>query len=262
MARKWAAVLVLLVFSIGCRRKMRQPTENQAPEVTSLLAKPQPGQQRPTHAMVQEEAVHAGSLQLVLDEQNRVEQQRNATQAAETAKRERMVQEAAYQRRTAANVRVRRMHRHRPRDSSGNALVAHEEIGAHAAVPGVTAHATLQFKNDAGDSFRLVDARFVMDGAALPTIIKAAERGTSYVVFSGDLSVGHHAVTAQLTYQGTNHGVFRYMNGYTFKVRSDEVLMMRGDLGVNFTIICKERTGFNDGVEKRLVVTVEGHHAA
>lgn len=262
MARTWAAVLVLLLFSIGCRRKMRQPTETQAPEVTNLQAKPQPGQQQPTHAVVPEFVVHAGRLQLVLDEQNRVEQQRNAIQAAETAKRERVVQEAASRRRTAANVRVPRVHRHRPRDSSGNASVAHEEIGVHAADPGATAYATLHFKNDAGDTFRLVDARFMMDGAALPTVIKAAERGKSYVVFSGDLSVGHHAVTAQLTYQGTNHGVFRYMNGYTFKVRSDEVLMMRGDLGVNFTIICKERTGFNDGLEKRLVVTVEGRQAA
>jgi hypothetical protein len=260
MARKWAAVLVLLVFSIGCRRKTRQPTETQVPEVTNLQAKPQPGQQRPTHAVVPEFAVHAGRLRSVLEEQN--QQQRNAIQAAETAKRERMVQEAVYQRRTAVNVRVRRVHRHRPRDSSANASVAQEKIGVHAAVPGATAHATLHFKNDAGDTFRLVDARFVMDGAALPTVIKAAERGKSYVVFAGDLSVGHHAVTAQLTYQGTNHGVFRYMNGYTFKVRSDEVLMMRGDLGVNFTIICKERTGFNDGVEKRLVVTVEGRQAA
>jgi hypothetical protein len=101
-----------------------------------------------------------------------------------------------------------------------------------------------------------------MDGGDLATVIKAAEPGKSYVVFSGDLSSGRHVVIAHLTYQGANHGVFTYANGYTFKVESDEILTVRGDQAVSFTIICKERTGFTDAAEKRLVVTVEGRRAA
>ena len=120
--------------------------------------------------------------------------------ADETAKRER-AQEVVHQKPTAAKLPGARR---RSRHSSGKALPTRKETP----FPGATAHATLHFQNDAGNTFRLVDARFVMDGADLASVVKAAERGKSYVVFSGDLSSGRHAVIAHLTYQGANHGVF------------------------------------------------------
>jgi hypothetical protein len=139
-------------------------------------------------------------------------------------------------------------------------LAVRKELEAPAGAPAAQGHATLDFKSDVGDTFRLVDAHFVMDGNDLPAVINTAERGKSYVIFSGDVSSGHHTVTAQLTYKGANHGVFSYMNGYTFKVASDEVLTTPSDQPMTFTIVCKQRTGFNDAVDKPLVVTVEAHH--
>lgn len=233
----------MLVFSIGCRK-------TKVPEGSTASAEPHPGQQQKATTITLEEARRLH--QRVLDEQSRTEQQQDVPGAAETAKRK-GAQEIVHQETIAAKLPgVRRHNRH----LSGKALPTRKE----APVPGATAHATLHFQNNAGNTFRLVDARFVMDGVA--TVIKAAEPGKSYVVFSGDLSSGRHAVIAHLTYQGANHGVFTYANGYTFKVESDEILTIRGDQAVSFTIICKERTGFTDAAEKRLVVTIEGRRAA
>ena len=51
--------------------------------------------------------------------------------------------------------------------------------------PSATALATLSFRNDVGKKLRLVEARFTMDGADLPTVVTGAEPGKSYVVFGG-----------------------------------------------------------------------------
>jgi hypothetical protein len=52
--------------------------------------------------------------------------------------------------------------------------------------------------------------------------------------------------------------VFTYMKGYTFRVLSDDTFVARNDEAIAMTIVCKEKTGFNEPVEKRLFVTIEG----
>lgn len=250
MVQRWGAVLFLLVAFAGCRK-------TRLPETNNLWATSQPEQHQQTEAITVEEALRI--QRAAVEERNRAEQSRNAVQAGETAKREKTQEVAHEQRHATQALRVRR-HRWQRQNSAGKALAVHRETGTPGAAS-TTAHVTLHFQNDAGHTFRLVDARFLMDGADLPMVINSAERGKSYIVFSGKLPFGRHTVAAHLTHQGANHGVFSYMNGYTFKVKSDELLTVRGDQPVSFSIICKERTGFNDAVERRLVVTVEGRHA-
>ncbi len=51
------------------------------------------------------------------------------------------------------------------------------------------------------------------------------------------------------------------MKGYTFKVQSDDTFVARRAEPVSMTIVCKEKVGFNQPVEKRLMVTIEGEQA-
>jgi hypothetical protein len=135
-----------------------------------------------------------------------------------------------------------------------------EQLAPTPAVPAEEApvHATLSFKNEAGDTFKLAEARFTMDGAALPTVLKTVGRGQTERVFSGDIPPGRHVIASHIVYHGADRAVFSYMKGYTFKVQSDDTFVARGAEPVKMTIICKEKTGFNRPVEKRLTVTVEG----
>ncbi len=125
-----------------------------------------------------------------------------------------------------------------------------------ASVPSPKALATLSFRNDVGKKLRLVEARFTMDGADLPTVVTGAEPGKSYVVFGGAVKPGPHVVTARLTYQGERR-VFSYMNGYKLNVTSDQVLTTPENRAVSFTVVGAENTGMNVPLEKRLVVKVE-----
>ena len=125
-----------------------------------------------------------------------------------------------------------------------------------ASVPSPSARATLSFRNDVGKKLRLVEARFTMDGADLPTALTGAEPGKSYVVFGGSVKPGPHVVTARLTYQGERR-VFSYMKGYKLNVRSDQVLTTPENRAVSFTIVGAEHTGMTVPLEQRLVVKVE-----
>jgi hypothetical protein len=122
--------------------------------------------------------------------------------------------------------------------------------------PSPTALATLSFRNDVGKKLRLVEARFTMDGADLPTVVTGAEPGKSYVVFGGAVKPGPHVVTARLTYQGERR-VFSYMKGYKLNVRSDQVLTTPENRAVRFTIVGAEHAGMTVPLEQRLVVKVE-----
>ena len=123
-------------------------------------------------------------------------------------------------------------------------------------------YASLRFRNDVGDEYALVDVRFVMDGEALPTVLRGVQRGESAVVFGGAARPGRHVVTAHLTYQGRRHGIFTYPKGYTFRVTSDQVLTLPSDRIVTFTIVGSEVKGLRAPIEGRLAVTVEESVAA
>ena len=47
------------------------------------------------------------------------------------------------------------------------------------------------------------------------------------------------------------------MKGYTFHVTSDDEFVADGHGAVSMTVTCKEKTGFNQPMERRLFVTVE-----
>ena len=125
-----------------------------------------------------------------------------------------------------------------------------------ATAPSPTALAKLSFRNDVGKKLRLVEARFTMDGAELPTVLTGADPGKSYVVFGGSVKPGPHVVTARLTYQGERR-VFSYMKGYKLNVKSDQVLTAPENRAVSFTVVGAENTGMTVPLDKRVVVKVE-----
>jgi len=127
-------------------------------------------------------------------------------------------------------------------------------VAAVAASP--TAFATVSFRNDVGKKLRLVEARFTIDGEALPVVLTSAEPGKSYFVASRALRPGPHVVSARLTYRG-ERGVFSYMKGYKLNVRSDQVLTAPADRTTNYIVVGSENKGMTVPLEKRVVVTVE-----
>jgi serine/threonine-protein kinase len=126
---------------------------------------------------------------------------------------------------------------------------------AVAAAPTPDTMATVHFRDDAGDGFQLVEARFVMDNQPLP-VLTGAPRAQDTVIYAGRVRPGRHVVSARLVYQGRNRGLFTYLSGYKLNVESREVVDVPADRPAIFTIATEKKKGMNVPFDKQLAITV------
>lgn len=83
--------------------------------------------------------------------------------------------------------------------------------------------AVILHENRMSQSYKLVRVVYALDGA--PIFTKADEEGTlgeqqEFEVYNGSIVPGDHTLTVNLEYRGHGYGVFAYLKGYRFKVRS------------------------------------------
>ncbi len=83
--------------------------------------------------------------------------------------------------------------------------------------------AEVLFKNEMSSAFRLTRALFVVDGAVQYN--RADDTGAladqkEIPIFSGSIPPGDHTVQVVLNFQGNGYGVFTYLRGYKFEVKS------------------------------------------
>ena len=83
--------------------------------------------------------------------------------------------------------------------------------------------AEVDFDNEMSNAFRLVRALFVIDGTVQYN--RQDETGAladqkNIPIFSGSVPPGDHTVQVLLSFQGNGYGVFTYLKGYHFEVKS------------------------------------------
>ena len=83
--------------------------------------------------------------------------------------------------------------------------------------------AEVTFKNEMSSAFRLTRAVFVVDGAV--QFNRQDDSGAladqkEIPIFNGSLPPGDHTVQIILNFQGNGYGVFTYLRGYKFEVKS------------------------------------------
>ena len=83
--------------------------------------------------------------------------------------------------------------------------------------------AVIVHENRMSDSYKLVRVVYALDGA--PIFTKADEEGMlgdqdEFEIYNGSIVPGEHTLTVNLEYRGHGYGVFAYLQGYRFKVRS------------------------------------------
>jgi hypothetical protein len=81
----------------------------------------------------------------------------------------------------------------------------------------------VNFHNEMSSAFRLVRALFVLDGAVQynrQDDTGALADQKDIPIYSGSITPGDHTLSALLTFQGNGYGVFTYLRGYKFEVKS------------------------------------------
>jgi len=102
--------------------------------------------------------------------------------------------------------------------------------------------ALIRHKNEMGSSFRLTKAAFALDGVQ----IAAKSEGNladlqEFDVYNGAIQPGSHTLSVALTYQGNGFGVFSYLKGYKFNVKSSHTFVAGESKSTNITVVGYEK---------------------
>jgi len=104
--------------------------------------------------------------------------------------------------------------------------------------------AVIRHKNEMGSSFRLIKAAYALDGVQIYS--KSDETGrlaemTEFDVYNGAIQPGSHTLSVVLLYQGNGFGVFSYLKGYKFTVKSSQSFASAESKSTNITVVGYEK---------------------
>lgn len=119
------------------------------------------------------------------------------------------------------------------------------------------AQTTIVHENKMSGSYKLVKAVYALDGA--PIFNRADEEGglsekTEFDVYNGSIVPGEHTLTVNLEYRGHGYGIFSYLKGYRFKVRSSYSFSAPEGKAVNVRVVAYEKGGPTAPLEERPAV--------
>jgi len=116
------------------------------------------------------------------------------------------------------------------------------------------ARAQIQFLNQLSDAFRVTQAMFVLDGAVQynqrDTTGKLAQQ-KEIPVFSGLIPPGDHTLQVLIKLKGHGYGVFSYLRGYKFEVKSTHSFRTTGGKTMTLSVEAYERGGVTTALEQR-----------
>jgi hypothetical protein len=119
---------------------------------------------------------------------------------------------------------------------------------------GAGSRAEISFDNEMSSAFRLVRALFVLDGQV--QYQRADDTGAladqkEIPIFSGSVPAGDHTVSVLLNFQGNGYGVFTYLRGYKFEVKSSHSFTSAEGKTLTITATALEKGGVTTPLEQR-----------
>lgn len=119
------------------------------------------------------------------------------------------------------------------------------------------AKSSIYFRNEMGSSYRLVKALFLLDGG--PIFNKTDESGNlaekkTIDLFDGPVMPGEHTLSIVLSYKGHGYGIFSYLKGYSFKVRSSHTFTVGEGKALKLDVVGYEKGGVTAPLEDRPAV--------
>ena len=130
------------------------------------------------------------------------------------------------------------------------ALLSDTIIGGGAA----GSRSEIAFHNEMSSAFSLRRALFVLDGAVQYN--RQDESGAladqkEIPIFSGSVPPGDHTISVLLNFQGNGYGVFTYLRGYKFEVKSSHSFTAVEGKTLTITATALEKGGVTTPLEQR-----------
>jgi len=112
----------------------------------------------------------------------------------------------------------------------------------------------IKHHNAMGSAFKLVKVVYAIDGAQV--LAKSDDSGRldelkDFEIFNGSIVPGSHTVSVHLEYQGSGYGVFSYLKGYHFKVRSSHTFTAAEGKLTELTVNAYEKGNLTTALQDR-----------
>lgn len=117
--------------------------------------------------------------------------------------------------------------------------------------------AAITFSNEMSGAFRLTRAVFLLDGAVQynrSDDTGALAEQKTIPVYQGSIPPGDHTLQVVLELRGHGYGVFSYLRGYKFEVRSSHSFTVTDGKAVNLRAVAYEKGGVTTPLEQRPAV--------
>jgi hypothetical protein len=114
--------------------------------------------------------------------------------------------------------------------------------------------AEVDFENEMSNAFELVKALIVIDGQVQYN--RQDETGAladqkTIPIYTGSMPPGDHTIQIALTFQGNGYGVFSYMKGIKFEVKSSHAFTAAEGKALTVTATAYEKGGVTTPLEQR-----------
>jgi hypothetical protein len=121
------------------------------------------------------------------------------------------------------------------------------------------ARTEIVFKNDLSNAFRLAGAVFVLDGAVQYNEQDESEQSPlssqrEIPIYSGSIPPGDHTLQVVLRLRGHGYGVFSYLRGYKFELKSSHSFTITEGKTVRLEVVAWEKGDLTTPLEQRPAV--------
>ena len=119
---------------------------------------------------------------------------------------------------------------------------------------GIGARAGITHINKMGNSYRLIQLVYALDGTTIFT--RKDESGAlhdtkSFDILSGPITPGSHTLSVMAVYRGHGYGVFKYLRKYKFTARSSHTFTVDEGKGLSIKVVGFEKGGATTQLEDR-----------
>lgn len=126
---------------------------------------------------------------------------------------------------------------------------------------GQGAKALLVHRNEMGGAFVLESAAYALDGAPIFTRVDLGDGALGeqeeIEIFNGRILPGPHQLVVQLQFRGHGFGVFKYLEGYKFKVQSSHTFDAEPGRVTHLKIVAFEQGNFTTDLKDRPAIRYE-----
>lgn len=116
------------------------------------------------------------------------------------------------------------------------------------------ARALIYHRNEMGAQFVLESVAYALDGAPIFTKVDAQgdlDKREEFEIFNGRIVPGNHQIAVRMVYRGHGYGIFSYLEGYKFKLQSNQTFSAEAGKVTTVKVVGFEKGGITADIKDK-----------